>query len=233
MKLATTSNFGFTLVELMVVVSIMVILTSVLVINLAGQRQGRDIRIAQTQLVSNLRQAQSFTLSSRTLPNGQTVQYYLIKFDLNKPTQYTLQALSNVSSSPQLQDIQTISLPPNIQLSATNPVSISRSLNPTTQTVHSSPPCALVSFAAPFGKIIFNDGCSASSPLQLSDDYYAKIINFQANVACDGFNGNPPNPAICSASTDSLMTITLSAKDPSIPVKTVTINGITGAVTFN
>ena len=102
------NNFGFTLIELMVVVTIMVILATVMVINLAAQRTSRDIKIAQNQLVSYIRQAQSYTLSARTLPSGESVQFYVLKFDLNKPTQYTLEAVYNVSSSPQLQDIQTI-----------------------------------------------------------------------------------------------------------------------------
>src|SRR5437660_331464 len=130
---------GFTLIELLVVISIMVILYTVLVINLAGQRQSRYIRLAQSHLVSNLRKIQAYTLSSHVLTNGQLVQYYLLKFDLTNPTQYKLQAISNLSSAPQIQDLETINLPPNIRLSATSPVSISRQLNPTTQTIHSSP----------------------------------------------------------------------------------------------
>lgn len=230
---------GFTLIELLVVISIMTILVAVISINLAGQRAMRDIRIAQNQLVTNIRKVQSYTLSSRTLPSGESAQYYILKFDLNNPTQYTIQAISNVSTQPKLHNLETIILPPNIQIAtitpATYPINIARSLNPTAQPIFSR--CALAAFAAPFGKITFNDGCnpvSFSSPytLQLSEDYYAKIINFQTNVACDGNNGNPPNPAVCSASTDSTMIIMLTDIAKTIS-KTVTINGITRSITFN
>ena len=231
-------NSGFTLVELIVVVGIMVILTSVFVLNWAAQRASRDIKIAQNKLVSDIRKVQSYTLSAKTLPSGKYAQYYLLKFNLNEPSKYVIQAISDANSSPQIENVETIDLPANIRLAETNPISISRSLNPTTQTVFSLPPCALMAFAAPFGKVILNDGCSpanlSSSPqgLNLTDDYYAKIINFQSNIACDGNNGNPPNPTVCTASTDSIMTISLTNKDKTVS-KTVTVNGITGSVTFN
>jgi prepilin-type N-terminal cleavage/methylation domain-containing protein len=231
------SNIGFTLIEMMVVVAIMVMLATAIVINLASQRAGRDVRIAQNQLVSYIRQAQSYTLSSRNLPNGQPAQFYVLKFDLSNPTQYTLEAIYNVSSSPQLQDIQTINLPPNIQIAAiapaTNPIAIDRSQasdtvnQPGNSTYLQTPTCALMAFAAPFGKIIFNGGCTQSGWDPNNDDY-EKIVNFQTNVICNSFNV----PQTCSASTDSLMTITLSDSGKTVS-KTVTVNAITGAVTFN
>jgi prepilin-type N-terminal cleavage/methylation domain-containing protein len=240
-QLKIAHNLGFTLMELLVVVSIMVILASIMVLNLAGQRASRDLKIAQNELVSNIRKTQSYTLSSRILPNGDIAQYYLLKFDLSQPTQYSIVAISNVSSAPRLQNVETINLPPNIQIASATAssiyaVTVSRSLNPVFQPTYTN--CALLAFAAPYGKVIFNDGCTpvnpASNPyaLALSDDYYAKIINFQTNVPCDGNNGNPPNPAVCSASTDSIMTITLSNRDKTIS-KTVIINGTTGSVSFN
>lgn len=237
------SNKGFTLIELMVVVAIMAVMSTVLVINLAGQRAGRDVKIAQNQLVSSIRQAQSYTLSSRTLPGGQSVQFYVLKFDLSKPTQYMIEAIYNVSTGPLLQDIQTINLPPNIQIAtitpSTYPIAIDRSsaLDAVNQYAFSpylqTPTCALVAFGAPFGKVVFNGGCVPSGPggmpytIQPTDDY-EKIVNFQTNVPCSS-GGSPPT---CSASTDSLITITLSDFGKTV-FKTVTVNAITGSVIFN
>lgn len=236
---------GFTLIELLVVVSIMVILTSAMVINLNGQRAARDVKIAQNELVSNLRKIQSYTLSARLSAGGQYVQYYFIKFDLNKPNQYTLQALYNASSAPALQDIETIYLPKNIRLSAgSNNCSgsgiqsafcLSRPVNPATQIPNS---CALAAFAAPFGRVFLNDGCTptASNPYQIdktnqSDDY-SKFLNFVSNTACLSSPPSPYSPSVCSLSTDSSMTITLTSADNKVS-KTVTINGITGSIIFN
>lgn len=224
---------GFTLIELLVVVSIMVILSTAMVINLNRQRSLRDLKIAQNQLVSNIRKIESYTLSSRALPNGQNAQYYLMKFDLSKPNQYVIQALYNVSSSPQyLVDIETVNLPLNINIAASNPVVITRSKNPLTQTPSS---CALVAFATPFAKTYLNDGCAMGGTVgnptlvgsNPSTDDYKKIINFVKNNDC--VSNTPPT---CTVSVDSKMTITLTSKDGTLS-RTVTINGINGAITFN
>lgn len=219
---------GFTIIELMVVVSIMIILTSAMILNLNSQRASRDVAIAQNRLVSSLRQAQSYTLSSRLVPTGQSAQYYLIKFDLSQPGQYTLQAIYNANSSPQyLQDIETIALPNNIRLAAVNPLVISRSSLPNVQAPAA---CGLAAFAAPFAKIYLNDGCSQTgppgNPYPLADsDGYQNILRFVANTDCL----SPGNPAVCNASADSLMVVTLTNASNTV-VRKVLINGITGAV---
>ncbi len=221
---------GFTLMELMVVLTISALLFAAVIVNINGQRAPRDLKIAQNEMVSNIRKAESYTLSSRNLPSGSPVQYYLVKFDLAQPKQYTIQALFDVSSTPKLQDVETIKLPINVKISG---IAISqRSLAPATQTVSS---CALAAFVAPYGKVIFNDGCvpsaAASAPyiVQSTDDYQ-KFLNFQSNVQC-GNNVAPP-PASCTASTDSIFTITLT-NSANNSQKHVIINGITGAVSFD
>jgi prepilin-type N-terminal cleavage/methylation domain-containing protein len=230
-------QYGFTLVELMAVITIMVILASVMVINLAKQRASRDIKIAENQLVTDIREAQSETLSSRILPNGQQAQFYIIKVDsLNTPNQYTLQAIYNVSTSPQLVDIKTVNLPANIHFvpstvpapsilidrtaaldqTATGPVSYTQPVS-----------CALVAFSAPFAKTILNGQCAQANWDPNNDDY-AKIINFQNNVPCSSV-GVPPQ---CTASTDSIITFTLSDFGNTV-TKQVKVNAITGSITFN
>ncbi len=227
---------AFTLIELLVVISIMVVLVGALTLNLASQRTARDIRLAQNQLITDIRKAQAYTLSARILPSGQSAQYYILKFDLSNPTQYSIQAISDAGSQPQFQDVEIMTLPPNIEVGALipsdNAISVSRPFNnPTTQVIFTN--CALAAFAAPFGKIILNDGCnpvnSSFSPANLlpSTDYYDKIINFQSNVICNSVN--PPNPPSCTASTDSIMVITLVDKLKTISRK-VLINAITGLV---
>lgn len=218
------NSAGFTLMELIVVVAIMVMMTASLTINLAGQRASRDIRIAQSQLVSNLRKIQGYTLSARTAPGGQSVQYYAMKFDYSKPGRYTLQAIYDVSSSPKVQDIETVVLPQNINLTALNPIVISRSNAPTTQIPTG---CALIVFSAPFAKVFFNSSCTQAA-WDASNDDYAKVVNFIRNIDCD-VNGNPTT---CSVSTDSFMTINLTDVRNTL-FKSVTINGITGNITFN
>jgi len=226
-----SADSGFTLIELIVVISIMVLLAASLILNLNSQRSKRNVTLAENELVAHLREAQSYTLSARLLPTGQTPQYYILKFDQAHPTQYTLQAIYNVNSSPQLMDISTINMPNGIRLASGTPISITQRLaSPSSQSVPGSSDCALVIFAAPFGKTFFNTGCSPTSFTSphtvVSGEDYQKILNFVANISC------PTDPSECTLSTGSVMTITLSDNTDSVE-KTVTINGITGAVTFN
>lgn len=235
LKPSTKNSAGFTLIEMLVVIAIMAILATVLVLNLAGQRAKRDVQIAENELVSNIRQIQSSTLSARTLPSGLSAQYYFLKLDLAKPGQYTIQAAYNVSSSPKLTDVQTIMLPPDVVIATITPgsyaVAIDRS--PTQDTFNSAASnpflqtsnCSLLAFVAPFARVLMNGGCAIANPpgINSGDDYYY-IINFEVNQHC---------PAIgCNVSTDSNMSIVLTDTDRSYS-KTVIINGITGAVTFN
>ncbi len=228
------SGAGFTLIELMVVVTIMMLLSSAMILNLNGQRGARDLKIAENELVSNIKKVQSYTLSRRSLPSGNNADYYLIKFDLSNPSQYTIQGMYNTNSTPHyLENVETINFPPNIRIapSSLNPISILRQTTPTTQYPSA---CGLVAFVAPFAKVILNDGChqagwvaNNNNDNSISDDY-EKIIEFSNNLDC-GVGSTPPP---CTRSADSKMTIMLSTADGSL-TKIVTINGITGAVTFN
>lgn len=219
---------GFTLVELMVVVAIMAVLATVIVIDIGGQRSNRNITIAENELVTNIRTAQSYVLSSRLLPNGQSAQYYILKFDYSKPSQYTLQGVYNVSSSPQLQNVQTFNFPSGIQLSSSSPITITGAI--ANQTISAPSGCGLVIFSAPFGKTFFNNGCTPNNPSNpytiISTDDYQKPINYVTNVSC------AVDASACTLSANSFITITISANNGNLS-KTIIINGITGAVTFN
>ncbi len=225
-QMSNLPEAGFTITELMVVVAIMGLLAGAMVLNLNGQRASRDLKIAQSQLVTNIRKIQSYTLSSRITPTGQAVQYYVMKFDPAQPNQYSVQAMYNISSSPQyLTHIETIYLPLNIRLAASQPIVVLRQNDPLTQVPAG---CALAVFSVPFARTFFNDGCSpgslASDPygLQPGDDY-KKIVDFVSNVGCS------VDPVACTASVDSKMTITLTDSIGNLTRK-VLINGITGSV---
>lgn len=226
----TIFNKGFTLIELMVVIAIIGMLAGVLTLNLNSGRNSRLLSSAENELVAHIREAQSYTLSSRLLPNGQPAQYYIIKFDKSKPTQYTLQGIYDVSIAPKLVDIFTVNLPANIIIASNSPISITQRLaSPATQDV-SGLTCGFLAFAAPFGKPFFNNGCtptSFTSPYTIaSGDDYKKMIDFVTNVPCS------TDPVACTLSTGSVFSITLTDKANAIS-KTVTVNGITGSVTFN
>ena len=231
-----TSNLrpqsGFTLIELLVVISILGILATVVIVNFAGQRDPRNLKIAQSQLVTDIRKVQSYSLSGKILPNGQSAQFYLLK--INSKTQYTIEAIYNVSAgAPKLVDVSTVTLPPNIVFTG---FTITRTSQPNAQVPSS---CVLTSFSAPFGKIFFNSGCSIQNYPTIdttnSADDYNKILEFSAvpfNTDCTGGGSDPNTPPLCTISSDSSATITLGINGSSLS-KTITVDGINGVVTFN
>jgi prepilin-type N-terminal cleavage/methylation domain-containing protein len=206
---------GFTLIELVVVLGIMAIMLSLVLANIGGTREARNMRIAQNELVTALRKIQSYTLSSRNINNDQPVNYYLIKFDYSKPTQYTIQAIYNVSSAPKLADVETIKFPGGVRLAFSNPITIYRSASPTTQVPAS---CTVFGFLAPFAKAYFADGCTITSPPSIvAGDDYKQILDFVSNTAS------------YPVSTDSNMVIRLSNTAATLSSK-VLVKGVIGSI---
>lgn len=236
------SGAGFTLIELMVVLVIFVLIAGVILANYAGLRTARNLKIAQNELVSNLRKIASYTLSSRAINGTQAVQYYLLKLDAQVPDKYTIEAIYDVTSSPKLAaNVETINLPQGIKFSAVAPFVIDRpdpniefpnTIPPTgskdvTAANGNTTPCALVAYKLPFGNIIVNSGSDTLYPSNTGctfnnfvNDDYAKIKNFVAN--------SPTNTAV----KNSVLIITLSSADGQL-TKTVTVNGLTGSITFS
>jgi prepilin-type N-terminal cleavage/methylation domain-containing protein len=209
------SKSGFTIIELMVVVSIMALLAGALVLNLAGQRAPRSLKIAQNEMVSNFRGTQSYTLSGRTFGVNESVQYYVLRFAANG-TNYTIQAMyQNNIGIWKVSDIQTVNLPSGVTIS---------DLNITAGGTSVSSSCALVFFQSPFAKIYLNNGCNPSplpaKPYTITDaDDYKKILNFITNA-----------PGL-TTSVNSKITITLKYQQES-STKAVIVNGATGLIDF-
>jgi len=212
-QMSNVASPGFTIIELLVVIAIMGTMTGLILVNFAGQRSNRNIKIAQNELVSNLRRAQSNTLSSKNIYGSVTAQYYLLKFDSSKPKEYTIQAMYDVSSAPKLVDIETIKLPQGIRLAASGPVTItSNVLNP------SGPfTCFTASFKTPFAKTYLGFGCTNSPPNISVGDDYDKILKFVSNT-----NYYP-------VSNDSTMVIKLTNDNNTLNSK-VLIKGTTGLI---
>lgn len=172
---------GFTLIELMIAVSILAILATLVTANLGGLRIDRNLKIAQNELVTNLRKAQSYTLSSRLVAGNQSGQFFILKFDAQNKTQYKLQAIYNIFATPTLptlvDTIETFQLPPGVVLAASpSPVTIYRGPLST-----QSNACGLVAFKAPFAKVYLNSGCNFNNFASSNDDY-GSLLSYVANI---------------------------------------------------
>lgn len=206
---------GFTIIELMVTLGIMVSLFTIVITGIASQRSNRNLQIAANELVTNIRKLQTYTLVSRGLTPTLPAQYYILKLDSSNPTEYTLQAIYNTEISPTLTNIEKIKLPSGVRLALAN------SLHAYRTGYTNYPSCALLAFKAPFAKILVNTACSPSSPIfpyaiTNGDDYYS-LVNFVTNGAT-------------TANSDTSLDIVLS-NDTNTKSFTVTTKGISGLVT--
>lgn len=136
------SQKGFTLVELMVVFTIMVLLTSAGVISWNRQKPRRSLVLTQNETTTNLRKVQGYAVSSRNLVSGAAPKYYLLRFEEGQSS-YTVNAVSgaNYLYTPSL---ETISLPQGVTLSDIVLTSYSGT--------DSKPKCVFVIFGAVYGK---------------------------------------------------------------------------------
>jgi prepilin-type N-terminal cleavage/methylation domain-containing protein len=214
------SETGFTLIELLVVVSIMGIMLGLVLVSFGTQRSARNLKIAQNELVTNLRKVQGYALSSRSLSSSVPAQFYIMKFDSSSPNsaQYEIQAVYDYfTASPKLQILETIKFPAGLQVApvtiatSTTGLFLERPVLPTN--INSS--CVLLAFKVPFGDVYMNDGCVYSN---FSSDDYQKLINFVTNS-----NGS-------SVTENSNLTIRVQDSGNG-NMKTVTVRGVSGKIT--
>ncbi len=81
----TSSSRGFTLIELLVTIGIMVVLVGLVVANFAGTSPQRNLKVVHNELVSNIREMQSFATDNRDLPSGTPASAYQLTFDIRTP----------------------------------------------------------------------------------------------------------------------------------------------------
>lgn len=207
----------------------MAVLLSLVIVNFGGFRIDRNMSIAQNELITNLKKAQSYTLSSRLVANNQPGQFFILQFDGQNPTQYKLQALYNITATPtppSLVDVETFKLPIGVRLATPAPVKIYRTVTPLVQPDPSvsAVTCSLIAFKAPFARTFFNGyvtdvylpdtGCSYRN---LNNDDYQKLLNYVVNV-----DGN-------RTSTDSYAVIQLT-DTTGTKIKKVLVRGVTGVI---
>ncbi len=207
------SKSGFTIVELMVVITIMVLILTAFLLNLNAGRSARNLNIALNQLVTNIRKVQSYTLSGRNITPGLTADYYVMKFDYPTTTSYTIQAIYNTTSTPTVTTVETVKLPPGITFSGVATITRPGSLVPSSY----ASSCALLAYKLPFGRILMNNGCDVNIAFPDQDDY-VKIVNFVSNT--DNY----------TVSSDSNLSVILTNDKKA--TKTVTVYGSTGRVDF-
>lgn len=138
------SQVGFTLVELLVVISIMMLSFAIVLVGLNQQRIKRSVTLAQNETVTNIRKVQSYMLSARNIgQNNKAVKYYILQFTPGANS-YSIRAVD--SDYTYHSNVETIALKDGViidQLIVTD----------RTGSQLSTSQCAQLIFSAPFSKI--------------------------------------------------------------------------------
>lgn len=109
-------KYGFTIIELLVVISIMGVMASIVLVNWNSQRGNRSIKIALNETITNLRKAQSYAVSSKNIAPNVPASFYTIRFELGQST-YSINALGAAREYQYYPNIETINLPEGVVVS--------------------------------------------------------------------------------------------------------------------
>ncbi len=142
---------GFTIIELLVVISIMGLFATVVLVNYNQLRAERSKKIARHELATNIRKTQSYTLSGRLSNTGVPVRFYIIKLTANSDS-YEIQSIDNTApSTAEPVTVETLNYPdftPLKELWLSMPDEDDANVA-----------CAQIAFSLPFGKTYIDPDC--------------------------------------------------------------------------
>lgn len=165
-NLKNTTLYGFTLLELIVVIAIMGMLATLVVVSFNRQRAQRSVVLAQNETVTNLRKVQSYMLSSRNINGTVPAKYYVITLRTQasgfKPTEILVSALDD---SYGMHTVETVKLPEGVSVTDIEVGDGEQKPDPYD--------CVQIAFSAPFGQMYtLPGGCddeitqTVSSPVE-------------------------------------------------------------------
>lgn len=131
---------GFTIIELIVVIAIMGVISTLFLVNYNGQRGPRNLKLAQNLLVTNIRKTQSYILSAKTINSNLTARYYQVRIDKNS-NRYLIYGLDTTNTA---YLVETVNLPSGVTVSNIQYSPVGG--NP------GNPSYALISFSSPYSK---------------------------------------------------------------------------------
>jgi prepilin-type N-terminal cleavage/methylation domain-containing protein len=174
---------GFTLIELIVTISIMAILTSALILNFGTINKKRSLIAGRNTFVSDLRKAQSYSLSSRDISPGVHASAYGLSINtLTSPQTYSFIADDN-APTPNRTIISTGKLPTNVKFEAISVIRSDFTINFVTDLT--------VLFKSPYARIVqsylgsTNEKDSTTNITLSTQDESAT-----ATITIDGISGN-------------------------------------------
>ncbi|MFC1700753.1 Tfp pilus assembly protein FimT/FimU [Patescibacteria group bacterium] len=117
-------NNGFTLIEILIVMSVIVIITTIVLVNFRGGERGNLLKSSVQEVVLNLRKAQNMAITAQKF--GANMPYgYGVYFSLASPQSYIIFADmdNNQSYTNASENFEVISMSSKIEISSLNPAS--------------------------------------------------------------------------------------------------------------
>lgn len=150
---AESHQSGFTLVELLVVISILALFYGLIVANFSVWRGPQYVKVAANELATNINKLHSYSLSARSL-NGTPANYYIVQFNTGATnTTYPIQAISATTPNPTfVNPVETIRFPGLVYVQELDYTDQSNTLT--------KPACVQVIFALPYGRTYIDPACS-------------------------------------------------------------------------
>lgn len=161
------SQQGFTLIELMIVVFIIGLLSSIVTINFRSQRSSQEVQIAGQDFISNIREIQNNILTGKRVSGSEAADAYEITF--NTATQsYSVDYYLGTNKTA----YKTVALSQNIEIGQ-----LYRGIVPVAQ--------MKIRFDAPYGKITVDTLSNQIAEIVLSH----KTETRNVSVLVDGISG--------------------------------------------
>lgn len=152
---------GFTLLEMLIVVGIMAMFYVLMVANFGNWRGPQNLRIAQSELSTNLQKARTFALAGRRI-NDNTAKFYIVKLDKTDDRKYAVQGIAVDTASGY--DVVFDGGPghsPNIEnIALPNGVYIKSFKYFQDNVAKPDPTCVDVAFSLPYGRTYITPTCT-------------------------------------------------------------------------
>jgi prepilin-type N-terminal cleavage/methylation domain-containing protein len=147
---------GFTLVELLVTISILALFYGLIMANFSVWRGPQYVKVAASELATNINKLHSYSLSARSL-NQTPVNYYIVQFDIGTThATYPIQAITATTPNPTfVNPVETVRFPGLVYVQELSYTDRSN--------VVTKPACVQVVFALPYGRTYIDPACSFKS----------------------------------------------------------------------
>lgn len=202
-------SFGYTLVEMVVVIAVFGLLAGGVTISFMSSKKKQNAVLGQGQMVTMFRRLQGSALSARNLPDGKSASMYVLKIVSGTKPVVTVQAFDNTESAPVFYDkIEVLQIPADVTFDTMTVVRKDGVSIPART-------CVQIGFLLPFSKIYIDDACSTN------------------NGVGNGFGINQTigNQNSLANTGDRVFKLPIRSSDGSY-TKTLNVNGVSGLISI-